>query len=304
MSVVLLGSINMDVVLRTSTIAQPGETLSASDKNLYSGGKGANQAIASARMQVPTHLLGAVGDDHFGTILKTGLAAEGMSIADLQTLRDADTGQAYICVADNGENTVIVVPGANHAYRFAAAHMPTAAGQAVYLSQFEMPLSEIHAFLMAASDGLHILNAAPAVAEGKSLFELSEIIIVNETELAIFTGADIGETTLQPAIESAARTLIGRDDQWVIVTLGKKGVLAVSRSQVLTVPGHTMNVIDTTGAGDCFCGTLAAMLSENMDMQSALVHANAAAALAVTKAGAGPSMPHRQDVIRFVAENA
>ena len=302
MGVVILGSINMDVVLRVPNIALPGETLSASAKNLYSGGKGANQAIAAARMGAKTTLMGAVGDDEFGTSLKSALSGEGIDISGLQTLADTDTGQAYICVSDEGENAIIVVPGANHDFRFASTREPGPDSGSVYLSQFEMPLDQIKAFMGAAKGSLRIVNAAPALKTYQPLLDDVEIVIVNETELAVFSDENINETSSASGIEGAARKLLKRDDQWVIVTLGKKGAIAASRNQTLSIPGYEIEAVDTTGAGDCFCGTLAATLSEGMDMQLALTHANAAAALAVTKSGAGPSMPERQQVAKLVDE--
>lgn len=300
MSVVILGSINMDIVLRTTSIPAPGETLTAAAKNLYFGGKGANQAVAAARMGAATHFLGAVGADEFGAQLKSALAAEDIDIGMVRAIDDVDTGQAYICVADTGENAIVVVPGANHVFRFDG--LP-AAGGSVFLSQLEMPLEEIASFMRAARGGIRILNGAPAIVEGRRLFDDVEIIVLNETELAGFANTDISGASTLSEFQSAARGLLSRSDQWAVITLGRKGALAISPDQSMTVPAFEMTAVDTTGAGDCFCGVLAAGLAEGMDMTAALTHANAAAGLAVTKRGASPSMPKRDEVIALTASH-
>jgi ribokinase len=299
MSVSVLGSINMDVVLSVQELPLPGETISAQSRSLYPGGKGANQAIASARCGVETSITGAVGDDEFGRTLWKNLSDNKVGIEGLQTLAGTETGQASIYVAASGENSIVVLPGANHVFRMAETVSGSAGEYDVRLTQFEMPLEAIGAFLAAepSSKGFRIINPAPAILEGKALFDLAELIIVNETELAVYSNQPLDEQASADELDVTARTLLSRPNQWVVVTLGSKGAVAVSLDDKIRISGHPVAVVDTTGAGDCFCGALAASLSEGRSVREAMRFANAAASFAVTKHGAGPSMPFRRDVV-------
>ncbi|MCW2307347.1 ribokinase [Rhodobium gokarnense] len=300
MSVIVLGSVNMDVVLSVNTLPQAGETIAASAQNLYPGGKGANQAIASARCGAPTAFFGAVGDDDYGAVLAKNLQDNGIDTAGLKVLAGRRTGQASIYVSAAGENSIVILAGANHDFVFDedGGPVPVPSAPAVRLAQFEMPLAAIKAFFDApgAASGTRILNPAPALPDGRFLFDLSDILIVNQTELATYAGRPDAASSPEASI-ALARGLLSRDDQWVVVTLGADGLVAVGAGQEIFVAGLDTEVVDTTGAGDCFCGALAARLSASEPLRDALAFANAAAALAVSRRGAGPSMPTFEEVV-------
>lgn len=302
MSVVVLGSVNMDVVLSVDELPLAGQTISASALHHYPGGKGANQAIASARLEADTALIGAVGDDAFGRDLRANLIGNKVDVDNLQILTDTATGQAFICVSKSGENSIVVSPGANHAFQHLDLVPVTGSDRHVFLTQFEMPLEAIKEILSHARQGIDLvlLNAAPALPDGRALFGLADILIVNETELETFSGQAFSYGDRQ-AIVSAARSLLDRAGQRVIVTLGKAGAITVDAESVLETEGYIVEAVDTTGAGDCFCGALAAFLSSGKPFEQAIRLAGAAAALSVTQAGAGPSMPHLENVLEFVS---
>ncbi len=290
MSVCVLGSINLDVVCQVAELPAPGETVTALGLSRFSGGKGANQALASACWGAPTALVGAVGADEAGGELLARLAEAGVDVARVRRLAGTPTGQAYIFVSAAGENMIVVVGGANQRVGPADVTALDVAGRGVFLAQLETPVDAIEALFTseAAGNGVRILNAAPALAEGAKLFPLADILIVNETELARYAGA--GD------FASAARRLISRAGQAVIVTLGAEGSMAVDATSVLAAAGRPARVVDTTGAGDCFCGVFAACLSEGAAMADALALANAAASLSTERAGAAVATTLRADV--------
>jgi ribokinase len=296
MSVCVLGSVNLDLVLRVKRFPQPGETLTALSRTEFPGGKGANQAVAAARLGVPTRLIGAVGQDAAGDWMLDQLAAFGVDLAGVARLAGQPTGQALILVSDAGENVIVVVGGANLALQ---SHdlAPNAFDDAnILLVQMETPVAINVAGLTAAKarGARTVVNAAPASDAGRALFALADILIVNQSELAYYAGA-----ALEPdggRAVALARRLIDGAGQWVIVTLGAAGVLAVSADEAFETPGRPASVVDTTGAGDCFCGALAVALDEGQTLREALVFANVAASLSVGKAGAAGSMPSREAV--------
>lgn len=304
MSVAILGSINMDIVLSVARLPRPGETISGATLAHFPGGKGANQAIASARLGSPTTLIGAVGKDAFGEMLLAYLRESGVEVAGVARLDGAATGQAFICVAADGENTVVVVPGANHALSPASVAGAASGKHRVFLSQLEVPVEAVEAFFSspAAKAGIRILNAAPSVASAQSLFPLLDYLIVNETELAAYAGAATPPD--KPAeIARLARALIAHSGQTVVVTLGKMGAVAGTWQKLLEYAGYNVKVRDTTGAGDCFCGALASALDSGQPIESAMRFANAAAAISTTRPGAGPSMPTHLELAGFLAKN-
>jgi ribokinase len=299
-SVCALGSVNMDIVLSVPRLPRPGETVSGATLHTHPGGKGANQAIAAARLGARTEMLGAVGTDAYGDTLLGYLGQSGVGIAGVRRIEGADTGQAYICVAPDGENLIVTVPGANHSVtaRFVASEL--LGGHAVYLCQLEVPAAAVATFFGsdAAKSGRRLLNAAPAHADARPVLELADVVIVNQTELATYCGfAEVPDSI--PATEAAARTLITDPSQTIVVTLGAEGAIAVAADATQSVAGYPVEAVDTTGAGDCFCGAMAAELDAGAALAEALEFANAAAAIAVTRPGAGPSMPTREEVVAF-----
>jgi ribokinase len=301
MTVFVLGSINLDAVARVDDLPRPGETVAGLSLDLFLGGKGANQAVAAARMGAPTRLMGAVGRDDSGPSLKTKLAGYGVQVADVAELPNIPTGQAHVWVSRSAENMIVVTGGANTAITAQQVGATSLEGQRVLLSQLESPVAAIEALFRAgaAKGGLRILNAAPALPQGAALFPLTDILIVNQTELASYAKLDHEPSKLEE-VSRVARKLMSRPDQTIIVTLGAAGVATVRRDEAFLIEGRKVPAVDTTGAGDCFCGALAANLAANMDLREAVEHANAAAALSVQKAGAAPSMPSKREVEAFL----
>lgn len=295
MAVQVAGSINVDLIQSVESLPRPGETVLAHASAQLPGGKGANQAVAAARMGAAVHFTGAVGDDASGRWMTDTLAAEGIDTTRIAADPALPTGLALIAVSRDGENQIIVNSGANGAIQPDAAQ-DLAPDARVLLAQQEIPLPALHAFFGApgADERLRILNAAPALPETASLFGLIDILIVNQHELAVYLGLAQAPQGIDQAL--VARQLISRDDQVVIVTLGAGGALAVWADRHLHVPALKVTPLDTIGAGDCFCGALAALLDAGWTIEAALPLANAAAALCTQKEGAIPAMPTRAEV--------
>ncbi|KPL53620.1 hypothetical protein ABB55_16525 [Prosthecomicrobium hirschii] len=296
--IIVLGSINMDLVVTADRFPGPGETIAGDAFRTFSGGKGANQAVAAARMGAKVAFVGAVGADAFGADLVAGMAAEGIDTAAVATIPGVATGTALITVAQ-GENCIVVVAGANAAVDGAAAAGLVGPGDRI-VAQLEVPVAAIaSAFAAARSAGAEtLLNAAPAQPEVRDLLPLTDILIVNETELDLIAGW-LGASG--DGVAARARALIAAGPSTVVVTLGAAGLVAVTAAATVELGGHRVVPVDTTGAGDCFVGTLAAGLGSGTGLADALETANAAAALSVQKPGAAPSMPRAEDVRAFLS---
>lgn len=295
MGVCVLGSINLDNVCRVERLPAPGETLVADSFERFAGGKGANQAVAAAAWGAATALIGAVGRDEAGDRLIAHLKERGVDVSAVARIAEAPTGQAQICVSPTGENMIVVIGGANRAVT--ADHV-SGAGPAdctVFLSQLETPLEAVEALFSgpAARAGVKILNAAPAVTEARPLFLLSDILVVNEGELALYANAAAPAGGREAV--ALARRLLSRRDQTVIVTLGATGALAVTQDGDFFAEGRSARVVDTTGAGDCFCGVLAATLAEGCSIERAVVLANKAASISTERPGAAVPATLRSD---------
>lgn len=295
MAVCVLGSINRDVVIRVAALPAPGETVAARSTMMLSGGKGANQSVAAARMGADVRLIGAVGADPDGADLVAALAKDGINVTAITRRGDAPTGTAWIALDDAGENQILVSAGANAGVTTAAAAAVRAQDR-VCLAQLETPVAAVAAFFAAAADhgALRILNAAPAIPEGIDLLPLTDLLIVNETELARYL--DVGAETIDATAAIAVRRLFHRPDQAAVVTLGAAGAVLVEADTATFVPARPAPVVDTTGAGDCFCGTLAAFLAEGLPLAAAAERAGIAASLCVGRVGAAPAMPWRREV--------
>ncbi len=298
MSVCVLGSLNLDIVAFVEALPAPGETVMSTRVERFPGGKGANQAVAAARSGARTHLLGAVGRDEPGDVMLAAMRGAGVETGEVMRLAEAPTGQAYIWVSAAGENSIVVAGGANLAVNPQMFDLETAARSRVLLAQLETPVATIEAFFGGApaeAGCLRVLNAAPAAEAARRLLPLTDILIVNETELALFARTPKPPEALDDVV-AAARGLVARPDQTVVVTLGKAGAVAVGSARRTVIAGRPAKVVDTTGAGDCFCGSLAARLAEDAELGQALQWANAAAALSTERAGAVPSMPTRAEI--------
>ncbi|MBR0685501.1 ribokinase [Bradyrhizobium manausense] len=294
--VFVAGSINMDVVATADRHPRVGETVAGRQVLYFPGGKGANQAVAASRLGAKTTLIGRLGKDAFGAELRTFLGAQGI---DLGSVREADThtGTAIITVAAS-DNTIVVIPGSNGLVSADdVADAPLAKGD-VAVSQFEIPLPTIAAFFQRARNAgaTTLLNPAPAQKMSGELLALVDILVLNETELGFLAGADLSDDDEAAKIIAVARQLQAREDQTICITLGKRGVLALAGHEEFAVPGRVVKAVDTTGAGDCFVGSLASQLADGAAMRAALAFANAAASISVQRMGAGPSMPTAAEV--------
>jgi ribokinase len=294
--VFVAGSINMDVVATAGRHPKVGETVAGNAVNYFPGGKGANQAVASARLGAPTTLIGRLGNDAFGHQLRTFLAAQAVDLAHVRDAAEAHTGTAIITVAD-ADNTIVVVPGANARVSPEDVSAVTFSKADVAVSQFEIPPATIDAFFQRAraAGATTILNPAPAIPFEKGLLDLVDILILNETELGFLTGMELRDGDDAARFVEAASALQG-GGRIICVTLGKRGALALIDGQVSMIAGRTVKAVDTTGAGDCFVGALASQLAGGSAIRNALNFANAAASICVQRMGAAPSMPTAAEV--------
>jgi ribokinase len=295
--VVVAGSINMDVVATAHRHPRLGETVAGSAVHYFPGGKGANQAVAAAKLGAPTMLIGRLGKDAFGVELRAFLAAQGIDLTHVQDTAEAHTGTAVITLA-NADNTIVVVPGANALVTATDVAATALAKGDIAVSQFEIPPPAIGAFFRQAraAGATTILNPAPAIEFGAEMLDLVDILILNETELGFLAKTELRDSDDHARFIEATRSLpIGRD-KIVCVTLGKRGVLALLAGEPLIVPGRAVKAVDTTGAGDCFVGAVAAQLAARSSIGNALDYANAAASICVQRMGAAPSMPAKEEV--------
>lgn len=288
--VLVAGSANLDFVVRASHVPAPGETVLGRDFATFPGGKGANQAVACARAGgAPTRMLLALGEDPYAAVLEDSLRAAEVGL-DIVRCRDRATGTAFICLSDDAENAITVAPGANDALR--PEHVPDLSGIGYLLLQLETPLDAVEAYARAArAAGVRVaLNAAPARPLPASLLALLDVLIVNEGELASIAGRG-----------SVAACLAAIDVPCVVVTLGARGCCARADGRILLQAAFAVDAVDTTAAGDTFCGTLVAALGRGDPLARALREAGAASALACTRLGAQSSIPTRAEVRAVLA---
>jgi ribokinase len=295
--VVVAGSINIDLVAEVERFPRAGETVLGRDLRRFPGGKGANQAVAAARLGALTELIGAVGEDAFGTEMLAFLATMGVDCRAVVSRRNTPTGTALISVC-NGENSIVVVPGANASVTPASmAAIDFRAGD-VLLCQLEIPIDTVAAAISRAnaSRAIAILNAAPALMDATMACKVCDILVVNEVELAAFAGVRVDADDAFEAIAGISSRLRAKAGQVIIVTLGQRGAVVSLPDRWIHEPGRHVDVVDTTGAGDCFCGALGASLARGASMEAAVKFANAAASICVQRRGAGPAMPTLSEV--------
>ena len=295
--IVVVGSLNMDLVARAPRLPVPGETVAGHGFSTVPGGKGANQAVAAARLGGRTAMIGCVGDDAFGVQLRSGLVADGVDCGGVRTAAGVSSGVALIVVDDEGRNGIVIVPGANG--RLAPADVDAreeelAAARVVVL-QLETPLATVeHAARRAKALGrIVVLNPAPARELPPSLLACADFLVPNEIEAAALTGARVA--SVEDAIE-AGRRLRHAGAGTVLVTLGAQGVVAVTASEARHHPAPSVKAVDTTAAGDTFIGGLCAALVRGRPLSAAVAFAQAAAAISVTRPGAQPSIPFLREV--------
>ena len=293
-NVVVVGSLNMDLVVPVARHPKPGETVIGGDLRRFPGGKGANQAVAAARLGARVRMIGRVGADAYGAELGRGLEAEGIEAADVAEI-DAPTGVALISVSEDGQNAIVVSPGANARLRPEDLAPERFAGAGVVVLQLETPLATVHraAELGRAAGARVLLNAAPAQALPEGLMGALDLLVVNEFEAAQVAGAREPEG-LEEALALARQ--LARQVPVAVVTLGARGLVWAGAEGEGYLPAFEVRAVDTTAAGDAFVGGLAAALAAGDPLAAALRFASAAGALAATRPGAQPSLPRAAEV--------
>ncbi len=282
--VCVVGSANLDLVATAARAPAPGETVLGHSYAEHPGGKGLNQAVAAARCGANTAFLGALGSDAAAALLRTVLEVDGIDHTRVGVVDDVSTGRALITVGDDGENSIVVVPGANATV--VVDSMPAAH---VVLAQLEIPLDAvIDAFRLGRAAGsTTVLNPAPAAELPDELLVLTDVIVPNEHEVGLLGGAE---------------HLLERGPGAVVVTLGRDGARWYSATGSTAIPPLPVEPVDTTGAGDAFCGAFCARLAVGDPIDVALTWAAAAGALATTVAGAVPSLPRAAAIVAALAE--
>lgn len=293
-AVAVVGSANLDIVVGVARHPRLGETVIGGDHAQVPGGKGANQAVATARLGAPTAFIGRVGSDDPGRALTRALEADGVDVTALGADPDAPSGIALIVVGEDGENTIVVSPGANS--RLEPHHVDAAgavlADAAALLVQLEIPLDTVAA-AVAAAQGIVVLNPAPAAALPAEVLARTDVLVPNRSELALLAGASEEPTTTEEVV-ALARRLEG--PRAIVVTLGADGSLVVDGETVTAIPPRRVDPVDATAAGDAFCAALTVRLVAGASLADAASYANTAAALATTRHGAQPSLPSRDEV--------
>jgi ribokinase len=299
--VLVAGSINTDLVVGVKQAPDAGETVTGQSFAIFGGGKGANQALASARSGASTAMLGALGNDDFGHQRLADLKSEGVDCEGVAVSPNTPSGVALIIVESGGENRIAYVPGATLT---ASAEQATSASERfrpeVVLSTLELPREALLALFQAAkaAGATVIVNATPEPSQGGDLAAMSDVLIVNETEACEVLDLSVGDLDWG----DLANRLSALGPTSIVITLGSKGAMLKTVDGTTAIPSPKVEVVDTTGAGDAYCGALAAALARGRSMTEAATIGVAAGAVAVTKAGAQPSMPTLAEIERLLAQ--
>ena len=297
--IVVVGSLNMDLVVKTPRHPEVGETILGSEFRTYPGGKGANQAVAAAKLGCPVKMVGRVGKDPFANELLEAISIEKLDSAYIIRDPNEPTGVAFITVDQDGQNSIIVIPGANA--RVSPEDVQAAEkvfiGAAVLLIQLECPLpAVVRAIDLAKKHQLQVvLNPAPGQVLGIDILSKVDFLLPNQSELALISG----EQELNRAIDTMGELGCGA----MVVTMGGEGVLVVDATSEIQIPALDVKVVDTTAAGDAFAGAFAVALTEGYGLYDAARWGTIAGALAVTGAGAQPSLPSRVEFNRLLQES-
>lgn len=295
----VVGSINMDLITRVSRFPQVGETITGVDFLTSPGGKGANQAVAAARLGAKVSIIGCVGNDQFGRDLISALGKENVNVKFVQMEKKTPTGVALITVDEKAQNQIVVIPGANHSFtleHLVNAHRLINQKKGAMLLQLEIPpkITTQAAKLAKENGQLVILNPAPAQPSYVDLIEHVDFLIPNETEAALLTGKD--------NVEKAARDLKARGVRNVVITLGERGALYFD-TEPKYIHSYKVTAIDPTAAGDAFVAAFTVATLQGKPPLEAIRFANAAGALATTKIGAQPSLPTIAEVTKFISNH-
>jgi ribokinase len=296
-AICVVGSLNMDLVVSAPRLPAPGETLSGGPFATYPGGKGANQALAAQRLGGKVAMVGRVGADAFGATLRDSLAGEGVDISGVLALDEVASGIALITVAQGGQNTIVIAPGANAELTPADIERArdTIASCRVLVLQLETPLLTVQraAELAREAGALVLLNPAPAQSLPSELLSLVDYLIPNQVEAALLSGVEAPD---RAGALRAAEQLWALGARGVVVTLGDAGALLFHGAGSEFVEPHVVEAVDATAAGDAFVGAFAVALADGRPPAEALRWGNAAGAIAVTRPGAQPSLPRREEV--------
>ncbi|WP_077033841.1 ribokinase [Pelomonas sp. KK5] len=296
--IVVLGSLNMDLVLRVATAPVAGETCVGRSISAVPGGKGANQAVSCARQGARVLMIGCVGDDDHGRAMRDALARDGIDTSALRTDTTLPTGTALILVEDNGQNRIVIIGGANGGLQLDASELRAQlAGAAFLVTQFESPMAQVELAIMAAHEAgcPVLLNPSPVQPIAEALWPMIDTLVLNEVEAHALTGlsADAPEQAA-----AAGRALHARGVRRVVVTLGAQGAVAIDAAGERHHPAPAVRAVDTTAAGDTFLGALATELASGASLDDAVRQGIRAGALCVQQAGAQPSIPRREAVLR------
>lgn len=293
--VVVVGSANVDLIVEVDTLVRPGETVLARDSHARPGGKGSNQALAAAALGRRVCFVGRVGDGEPAQLMRDAWRAAGVDTQHVQA-SDAPTGQALCCVDHDGESSIVVIAGANA--HVTSADVEAAGGPlsdaAVVLAQLEIPLEAVTAAAR-ATRGTFVLNAAPARSLPADLLAATDVLMVNETELAAVAGIDTSDSDLASRLTAAGLPPV------VVITVGARGALLWSDGRLTRVPAPAVQAVDTTGAGDELAGAFADAVARGEDMEAATRWAVTAASLSTLKIGATSAQPRAADVHRALA---
>lgn len=298
-TITIIGSINLDRTIRVKKMPKPGETMHTKEIFSAGGGKGANQAVAARRSGAKTNFIGAVGNDDAGQMMTDLLNQEEIDLTAVATLDNQATGQAYIIVDDQGENSIMIHAGANNVFTpdHVKEHVEIIQASDFLITQFESAMdSTIAAFTIARKAGVKtILNPAPALEEvPKELLEVTDMIIPNETETEILTGVTI---TDEASMKHAAEHLHQLGIEAVIITIGSKGAFYDVAGRSGIVPAFKVKAVDTTAAGDTFIGAMSSILTKDFsNLEEAIEYGNKASSLTVQRFGAQPSIPYKNEL--------
>ena len=297
MSVLVFGSLNLDLVTYADKLPAIGETIVGEKLLKFPGGKGLNQAIAARRAGSEVLMVGSIGNDADGDYLFDILKSENIDPKFI-TKTSEQTGIAVIEVSKSAENRIIIIAGANSKTRFSNEVLTSSSSVTVSLAQLETPIAEVAKFIheSKAAGKITILNPAPIQKLDQQLLQDTDYLIANETEASFLIGSAVEHLSKDEAV-TIARQLQKNGSKKVIITLGEQGSVYLDQEKELFTPAYKVKAVDTTAAGDAFCGAFATAISENKPVEYALKFASAAGGLAATKAGAVPSLPTQQEIL-------
>ena len=298
--IIVFGSINMDLVVYSEAKPNDGETVIGNSFETFLGGKGSNQAVAASKLGANVSFVGKVGSDLYGQKLKEQLNLEKVNTQLLDEI-EGESGVAVINVIESSsENQIIVIPGANAHVSADQIDDKTLASVEILISQLEVPPNQIELLFSRVKQGhcYRILNVAPAIEFCKSLFNETDLLVVNEIELEALAKKKLKDTNID-SIRASVDLLSLAKHQAIVVTLGAEGVYVRDQNKDEYIEGHKVNSVDTTGSGDCFIGAMASYLIEDKNLFDASVFANKAASISVTRKGASSSMPTKDEVVNL-----